>query len=191
MRLTRKIYRHHYRLSLSVPKRPFWLAVAILTIGLLTLTGLALYRWLNTPRVIRPLHDEQPTPTAKRTIPADQVGGQLGRSLEITDTTGASQELIHYIEKFAKEYGVSVRYLVCLAREESRFDPQAVGDSGRAVGPFQYWLSTWQMFRRQMGLSVEDLRACEKESTRTTAYAISRGLDYHWSVASKCADEKI
>lgn len=86
---------------------------------------------------------------------------------------------------------MSVAYLVCLAREESRFDPKAIGDNSKAVGVFQFHLATWQSFRRQMGLSTEDLRGCEKESTRTTAWAVANGLSRHWSVAVRCYDEKI
>jgi hypothetical protein len=188
--MTLRKFKHHYRLEMEIDKRPFWMAVAILAVGLLTFISLAIHRWATSSKTyyINPASEEEST---FRRLSPDEYSEETKKRLEVVDTVGASPMLIHYIERFAKEYGVSARYLVCLAREESRFDAQAVGDSGRAVGPFQYWLGTWQMFRRQMGLSTEDLRACEEESTRTTAWAISKGLDRHWSVASKCADEKI
>jgi hypothetical protein len=190
MRAKKRTFSHHYRLEIEIDKRPFWLAVAILSVGLLAFTGLAIYRWATSSKTyyINPASEEEST---IRRLSPDEYSQETIRRTSIADTTGASQELIHYIERFAKEYGVSVRYLVCLAREESRFDPNAIGDGGRAHGVWQYHLATWQMFRRQMGLSTEDLRACEEEATRTTAWAISKGLDRHWSVAEKCADEKI
>ena len=189
MKLT--TYTHHYKLSIDIPKRPLWLSVAILSLGLTALLGLAVYRWATSSSVyyINPASEEKPT-TMRRLDPSE-YSEETKKRMAVVDTNGASPQLIHYIEKYAKEYGVSARYLVCLAREESRFNPEAVGDSGKAVGPFQYWLSTWQEFRRQMGLSTEDLRGCEEESVRTTAWAISNGLDRHWSVANKCAEENI
>jgi hypothetical protein len=188
MKLT--TYTHHYKLSVNIPKRPFWLTVASFILGLVLVGAAAI--WFNTTRTYHyPLSEEEPTPSVMRRLDPSEYSEETKRRTSITDTTGASAELIHYINKYSEEYGVSARYLVCLAREESRFDPNAVGDSGRAVGPFQYWLSTWQMFRRQMGLSTEDLRACEKESVRTTAWAVANGLSRHWSVAAKCAEEKI
>ena len=193
MRAKKRTFSHHYRLEIEIDKRPFWLAVAILSVGLLAFTGLAIYRWATSSKTyyINPASEITPTPSVMRRLDPSEYSQEHRKQTGVVDTQGASPQLIHYIEKYAEEYDVPVRYLVCLAREESRFDPQAVGDSGRAVGPFQYWLTTWQMFRRQMGLSTEDLRGCEEEATRTTAWAISQGLDRHWSVASKCAEEKI
>ena len=191
MRTRRRSFKHHYRFEIDIPKRPFWLSVAILSLGLTALLGLAVYRWATSSSVyyINPASEEKPT-TMRRLDPSE-YSEETKKRMAVVDTNGASPELIHYIEKYAKEYGVSARYLVCLAREESRFDPNAIGDGGKAHGTYQFHLATWQMFRRQMGLSTEDLRACEEEATRTTAWAISKGLDRHWSVAEKCADEKI
>jgi len=185
-------FKHHYRLEIEVAKKTLWTIVASFILGLALVIAASVW-WNSTRTYHYPLSDEEPTPadsTFRRLDPSEYSDETIRRT-SIADTTGASRELIHHINKYAEEYDVSARYLVCLAREESRFDPQAVGDSGRAVGPFQYWLGTWQMFRRQMGLSTEDLRACEEESTRTTAWAISKGLDSHWTASSKCADEKI
>ena len=191
MKLTKRTYTHHYKLSIDIPKTYFWLLVAILSLGLTALLGLAVYRWATSSSVyyINPASEEKPT-TMRRLDPSE-YSEETKRRMAVVDTTGASPELIHYIEKYANEYGVSARYLVCLAREESRFDPEAVGDSGLSVGVFQFKFGTWQEFRQKMGLSTEDLRRCEEESTRTTAWAISNGLDRHWSVANKCANEKI
>jgi hypothetical protein len=191
MKLTKRTYTHHYKLSVNIPKRPFWLCLAILSIGLTALLGLAVYRWATSSSVyyINPASEEKPT-TMRRLDPSE-YSEETKKRMAVVDTNGASPELIHYIEKYAKEYGVSARYLVCLAREESRFDPNARGDSGLSVGVFQFKLGTWQEFRQKMGLSTEDLRGCEEESVRTTAWAISNGLDRHWSVANKCAEENI
>jgi len=188
-----RTFRKHITLEVRIAKKTLWLTVAGLILGLAL--AVALYIWLNSSVTYYPSprpeqEPAQPKSTWRRLDPSE-YNEETKKRLSVADTTGASPELIHYINHFAKEYGVSARYLVCLAREESRFDPNASGDSGKAYGVWQYHLATWQMFRRQMGLSTEDLRACEKESTRTTAWAISKGLDRHWSVASKCADEKI
>ena len=191
MKLT--TYTHHYKLSVNIDKRPFYLAVAILSIGLTALLVLAVYRWATSSKTyyLNPASEEEPTPSTMRRLDPSEYSEETKKRLAVVDTRGASPELIGYIERFAKEYGVPVAYLVCIAREESRFNPSASGDSGKAYGVWQYHLATWQMFRQKMGLSTEDLRGHEEESTRTTAWAISMGKDSHWSVASECKEWKI
>lgn len=186
-------HKKHYTLEIRIDKKPLHWAIVILSLGLTALLGLAIYRWATSSSVyyINPASEEEPTPSTMRRLDPSEYSEETKRRMAVVDTNGASPELIHYIEKYANEYGVSARYLVCLAREESRFDPEAVGDSGLSVGVFQFKFGTWQEFRQKMGLSTEDLRRCEEESTRTTAWAISNGLDRHWSVANKCANEKI
>ena len=191
MKLTKRTYTHHYKLSIDIPKTYFWLLVAILSLGLTALLGLAVYRWATSSKTyyINPASEEEPT-TMRRLDPSE-YSEETKRRMAIVDTNGASPELIHYIEKYAKEYGVSARYLVCLAREESRFNPNATGDGGRAHGVAQWHLGSWQFMREKMGLSTEDLRLCPEESIRTMAFAVANGYSHWWSVANKCAEEKI
>jgi len=188
-----RTYKHHYRFELDIEKKPLHWALAIFSIGLTVLLGLTIYRWATSSSVyyINPVSEEEPTPSVMRRLDPSEYSEETKKRMRLVDTNGASPELIYYIEKYAKEYGVPVRYLVCLAREESRFDPQAIGDNSKAVGVYQFHLATWQMFRRQMGLSTEDLRGCEEEATRTTAWAVANGYSKHWSAATKCAEEKI
>jgi hypothetical protein len=180
-----KTYQHHYTLTWKIDRIKFWLIIgAVVCIVALALT-LLVTGWLGSERVIEGGNTPE-VEAQTRVVTPDEYSERDKKELAVVDTKGASPQLINYIEKYAEEYGVSVRYLTCIAREESRFNSEAVGDSGKARGVYQFHLGTWQSFRRQMGLSTEDLRTDEEEATRTTAWAISKNLDGHWSVADEC-----
>jgi len=84
MKLTKRVYRHHYKLSVDIPRRPFWLSVAILSIGLTTFLGLAVYRWATSSSVhyINPSVEITPTPTPEPVTQAKTEARKNGRLLE-------------------------------------------------------------------------------------------------------------
>jgi len=90
------------------------------------------------------------------------------------------------IVQFSYLYGVPENLALCIAKNESGFNPEAVGDHGKAVGLFQFWAGTWTMFRKKMGLSPVDLRTDPLESTRTAMWAIANGYGKHWSTYRRC-----
>jgi hypothetical protein len=79
-------------------------------------------------------------------------------------------------------YGVPEEFALCVADRESRFDPQAIGDHGDAVGLYQFHLSTWQHFRARMGLPADDLRRDAREAARTACWAFANGFQQRWTV---------
>jgi hypothetical protein len=81
-----------------------------------------------------------------------------------------------------RRYGVPEDFALCVADHESRFDPQAVGDHGDALGLYQFHLSTWQHFRSRMGLPADDLRLDTRESARTACWAFANGFQKRWTV---------
>jgi soluble lytic murein transglycosylase-like protein len=81
-------------------------------------------------------------------------------------------------------YDVPLEFALCVAENESRFDPQAIGDHGDAVGLYQFHLGTWQHFRTRMGLPINDLRLDARESARTACWAFAHGFRQRWSVVS-------
>ena len=177
---TRK-YNHHYRLELKIRKKTIALFIAGFILGLALFCLLVFVNWAGFGKRAITLPTEEgiaPTATLKRDKEMSTVAKER---LEVADTTGASSELIRYINKYSDRYGVSASYMVCLAKAESQFNPEAVGDHNLAIGIWQYHLGTWRLFRGQMGLSTEDLRDDEEESTKTTAWALSQGLDNHWT----------
>ncbi|NLE75393.1 MAG: transglycosylase SLT domain-containing protein, partial [Chloroflexi bacterium] len=82
-------------------------------------------------------------------------------------------------------YQVDIGFALCVAHHESRFSSGAVGDDGAAVGLYQFWLPTWRMFRRQMGLPTEDWRTSQEESIKTALWAFAHGYRLHWAVVKK------
>jgi hypothetical protein len=180
-----KSYQKHYTVSVRVDKIKFWLVIATIICAILLTATLLITSWLNSSRVIEG-HNSLEVEAQTRVASPDEYSEAVNRRLEVVDTTGASPQLISYIEKYAAEYGVSVRYLVCIAKNESGFNPEAVGDSGRAVGVAQWHLGSWQFMREKMGLSTDDLRTCPEESIRTMAFAIANGYSHWWSVSDEC-----
>jgi soluble lytic murein transglycosylase-like protein len=79
-------------------------------------------------------------------------------------------------------YDVPETFALCVADRESRFDPQAIGDHGDAVGLYQFHLGTWQHFRTRMGLPADDLRSDARQAARTACWAFANGFQQRWTV---------
>lgn len=84
---------------------------------------------------------------------------------------------------WARYYGVDPDYLIHIARAESGLNQTALGKHGE-LGLMQIKAETWIWIREEMGLCPWTwLRLDVQESARTAAYAISIGLDEHWTTA--------
>ena len=95
------------------------------------------------------------------------------------------------IKKWARHYGVDEEFALCVAVNESSLDPLAVGDSGKAVGLFQWHLGSWRIMRKKMGLSTVDQRLNPEESARTAMFAIANGYSHWWTpVRNRLCREK-
>lgn len=102
---------------------------------------------------------------------------------QIRETT---EELIEY---YSQVFSVNQKLVKCIIQNESGFDNLARGDcrsgSCRAVGLSQFWLSTYQRFRKFMGLSTKDERTDKAEAVKTLVWAIKNGYGKEWSVVRK------
>lgn len=97
------------------------------------------------------------------------------------------QKVKTVITKYAKAYEVrDTRLINCIVYHESGGRDEAVGDSGDAIGVAQYHLDTFLGHRKQMGLSVEDLRSNTEASIQAMLFSISRGGIGNWSARTKC-----
>lgn len=92
-------------------------------------------------------------------------------------------ELISF---YSQKYGVDEQLVSCIVEKESSWNTHATGDSGRAKGLAQFWLATYQGFRRHMGLSQEDFREDKAESIKTLCWGLANGKASHWSAYFKC-----
>ncbi len=86
--------------------------------------------------------------------------------------------LISLLSRF---YGVSPEYAECVCCAESRYDAAAVGDSGRALGLWQFHVAAWTETREAMGRDPDPaLRADPVEATETALYAMGVMGKYDW-----------
>lgn len=110
--------------------------------------------------------------------------GLLSRTEEFKRTikVEAKEKTIpEMIVEYSDKYQVNPMLIECILFNESGFNPEAVGDSGKAVGISQFHYPTWKSFRQKMGESTQDLRKSPEEAIKTLSWAISQGLKYHWS----------
>jgi hypothetical protein len=89
------------------------------------------------------------------------------------------------IETAALEFGQNVSQMRAVAYCETTFRPEVIdgtvrGDSGLAVGLFQFHPDTWSEESRFLGYAL-DLRADPVASARVAAFMWSKGLQRRWS----------
>jgi len=95
------------------------------------------------------------------------------------------EDTLQAVSRWSRYYRIDVGFALCVARHESDFDTQAVGDDGEAVGLYQFLLPTWQMFRKKMGLPGDDHRLDAEESVKTACWAFAHGYRRYWAVVKK------
>lgn len=86
-----------------------------------------------------------------------------------------------YIVKYAQVYNVSEKQLLAVSKCESSYNTNAIGDSGKARGIYQYHLPTFLAFEKEFG---EDLDYYSyHDQAKLTAYVFSKGEKYkkHWT----------
>ncbi|KKK41964.1 hypothetical protein LCGC14_2419900, partial [marine sediment metagenome] len=59
--------------------------------------------------------------------------------LDIDKINEEEKEALPFIMKYAKEYNLSCALIMAFIRQESDFNPNAIGDGGRAIGYMQLW----------------------------------------------------
>lgn len=84
-----------------------------------------------------------------------------------------------YIKLYSTKYQIPEVWLRNLGWCESRMNQSAVGDSGNAIGMFQYWPNTWTLFTTEFGRKLN--RNSSHDQILLTAWALSKGYGYHWT----------
>ncbi len=54
----------------------------------------------------------------------------------------------NYIKSLSEFYGVDSTFMISLARCESNFQPEVVGDTGKALGIYQGWAKSWAHYNK-------------------------------------------
>jgi len=86
----------------------------------------------------------------------------------------------HVIHALAALFHVDPRLALAIARRESAFNPNAIGNDGKAVGLWQWHLPSWIHVRRHMNLPSDDCRLDIAKSTQTAMFAMGILHLYHW-----------
>ena len=93
----------------------------------------------------------------------------------LTQTQVSGKSLLQIeIETVAEKYGLSGNRMIRLANCESSLNQNAIGDSGRAVGLYQFHLSTWNENCKGDRNNQSDQIACASRM-------ISSGMASRWS----------
>jgi len=100
-------------------------------------------------------------------------------------------EILVAIYLAAAKYDISADYLQCVARYESSFDAEAVGDAGLAVGLYQWHPDSWKWAREKMGRDSDlELRKEPSEAAETAAYIMSEYNLYRWWSADRLCQSR-
>ena len=110
-------------------------------------------------------------------------------SLLLSPSMPIEQEAVVTTYILAERAGVSPNMAVCILLRESGGKPWAVGDGGRAVGPWQWHLPSWEHVQRARGLPLDDRRADLRASTEAAVWALGHGYKHWWSTLPLCECE--
>lgn len=84
------------------------------------------------------------------------------------------------IVKYSEQYGIDLRTSLAVARCESNFKPEAVGDNGLAKNVYQFHFSTFTQFAKELGepLNYENT----EDNIRLANWAFAKGYGpRHWT----------
>jgi hypothetical protein len=144
------------------------------------------------PVVVAPAEDTHPCCPAppggwvfESTIREQQTQYVVTRMLMERIARDTGDEVLAAVKMWALYYEVDEAYALCIAHRESSLNQTAVGDDGNAIGLWQFWLPTWEMFRKKMQATPDDLRGDLHESTRTAMWAFANGYARHWAPVKK------
>lgn len=92
------------------------------------------------------------------------------------------------VEYYATVYGVSSKTMTKVMVCESEAKDDAVGDKGKAYGPFQWWQESWddvsKQYAREFGHREFD-RTDPRDQAELTAYAFSKKQQRRWTCYRK------
>lgn len=83
------------------------------------------------------------------------------------------------IKKYSEINNIPEQWLINLGKCESSLNQNSIGDSGHAVGLFQYWDETWNRFSRLYGVTLD--KYSYHDQIRLTAWAIANNHGGEWS----------
>lgn len=122
---------------------------------------------------------ESPTPTPEPTEVPTPKPTVKPTPTPLPQPKYTSEEINHFIDRFAGQYGVDANVLRHIALCESGFNP-AASHAGYA-GLFQFGSATWKNIRKEIGEDINpDLRFNAEEASQTAAYALSQGKSAIW-----------
>jgi hypothetical protein len=136
----------------------------------------------NAPAIAEDKVSAFPTPVAAIDT---EVLTYVSIPVQVAEMPTIVRTIPEIIDAAAEEFGQDAARMRAVAYCESTFRPAVIdgtvrGDSGLAVGLFQFHPDTWSEESRFLGYTG-DLRADPVASSRVAAFMWSKGLQRRWS----------
>lgn len=88
---------------------------------------------------------------------------------------------VEYIKEFAEKYNTDPNVLIKVAKCESRFNQEAIGDGNRSLGIYQYHKGTWERFEDLIGEDLDINSMYDQIKLTSFIFANYPKLRYSWS----------
>ena len=123
------------------------------------------------------------TAQAPSNLPFQELEGSLiliqGNSLVRSYPGALQNDLERLIWEVADKYQIEYDLLYNLAICESGLKHEKYGDNGRAYGLFQWWQSSWDMYNKKFGTTLD--RKNIDDQTEMTAKVLNIGGYKNWT----------
>lgn len=90
-----------------------------------------------------------------------------------------------YIQYYASKYDAPTQQLLTVAKCESTFSQEAVGDNGKANGIFQYHKPTWDRYSKLMGEELDYYSAHDQAKLTAFVFKNYPNEKRAWTCATK------
>ena len=100
-------------------------------------------------------------------------------------------DIIQWIRHYAKLYNISEDGMINLAKCESNFDIDILGDKGQALGLYQWWQKSWDYYNRKNKTELD--RDSWQHQIEMTARVLSEKNgweNWYWCWKNKVLNEK-
>ena len=132
----------------------------------------------------KPVEDETPAPSSRKVAAPKRADTKPQAQKADGQRDYGKGEIQDLIRKYSAEYGIDAQTPLCIAKNESGFNPNSKNKSSSASGVFQYLNSTWeQTDEGKAGLSVFDAEANIKAAVK---YMAIHKKTTPWVVAGGC-----
>ena len=97
-------------------------------------------------------------------VTVDPFNYQGECELDESQLDNAEKEAIVHVQKYAEQFSISPALIMAIIRQESNFDPNAIGDDGLSIGYMQvYWAAAYDVGYRSSRDELPDFSQESKD----------------------------